>query len=94
MSASSAAVIERVKVREVGGIFHSRDELDAAANTLMLSGFDRADLDLTTRDETRAYRSKSRAKRPTTSGFAAGSSSANGWSRCRGRTGAVVPNTN
>ena len=53
MSASNDAVIERVKVRELGGIFHSRDELDAAANTLMLSGFDRADLDLTARDETR-----------------------------------------
>ena len=53
MSASNDAVIERVKVREVGGIFHSRDELDAAASALLLAGFDRADIDLTTRDETR-----------------------------------------
>jgi hypothetical protein len=53
MSASSDAVIARVKVREAAGIFRARDELDSAADALLLSGFDRADIDLTTRDAVR-----------------------------------------
>ncbi len=39
-------VIERVKVREVAGIFHSRDALVPAVDALLLAGFDRADIDV------------------------------------------------
>jgi hypothetical protein len=46
MSTKSDPVIERTKVREVAGIFHSRGELDAAVDALLLAGFDRADIDL------------------------------------------------
>jgi hypothetical protein len=46
MSKSSDAVIERARVREVAGVFHSRAALDAAVDALLLSGFDRADLDV------------------------------------------------
>jgi len=38
--------IERVKVREVAGIFHSRDALAAAVDALLLAGFDRADIEV------------------------------------------------
>jgi hypothetical protein len=38
--------IERVKVREVAGVFRSRETLDEAAEALGLAGFDRADIDL------------------------------------------------
>jgi hypothetical protein len=37
-------VLERVKVREVAGVFRSRDLLDAAVSALLSSGFDRADI--------------------------------------------------
>src|ERR1700720_333610 len=43
---ASDTVLERTRVREVTGIFHSRDTLDAAANQLLLMGFDRADIDV------------------------------------------------
>ena len=47
MSASTSdAVLERARVREVTGVFHSRAALDAAANELLLAGFDRADIDV------------------------------------------------
>ena len=46
MSTTADQVIERRKVREVAGIFHSRGELDAAVDALLLAGFDRADIDL------------------------------------------------
>jgi hypothetical protein len=46
MRASSDAVIERVKVREVAGVFHAREALDRAIEALLLAGFDRADIDL------------------------------------------------
>jgi hypothetical protein len=36
----------RVKVREVTGIFYSREALEDAVDELMLAGFDRADIDL------------------------------------------------
>jgi hypothetical protein len=39
-------VLERAWVREVTGVFHSRETLDAAADDLLLSGFDRADIDV------------------------------------------------
>ena len=45
MSKTSDAVIERTKVREVAGVFHSRKALDAAVDALLLAGFDRADID-------------------------------------------------
>ena len=46
MSGSKDTVLERVKVREVAGVFRSRDALDAAVDHLMLAGVDRADIDL------------------------------------------------
>jgi hypothetical protein len=44
--ASSDTVLERRKVREVTGVFHSRKRLDSAANELLLAGFDRGDIDV------------------------------------------------
>jgi hypothetical protein len=46
MGAPSDAVIDRVKVREVAGVFRSRDTLEAAVKALLLEGFDRGDIDL------------------------------------------------
>jgi hypothetical protein len=46
MSDSSDTVLERTKVREVAGVFHSRAALDAAVDALLLAGFDRADIDV------------------------------------------------
>src|SRR5260221_12965763 len=46
MSGSKDTVLERVKVREVAGVFRSRDALDAAVDELMFAGIDRADIDL------------------------------------------------
>jgi hypothetical protein len=46
MNSSSDTVIERTRVREVAGIFHSRPALDAAVDSLLLAGFDRADVDV------------------------------------------------
>ncbi len=46
MSTTSNAVLDRIKVREVAGIFPSRELLEAAVDTLLLAGFDRADIDL------------------------------------------------
>ena len=43
---STTEILERVKVREVAGVFRSRDALDAAATALLSSGFDRADVDI------------------------------------------------
>jgi hypothetical protein len=45
MNRSSAAVLERAKVREVTGVFYSHAALDDAAEALLLAGFDRADID-------------------------------------------------
>jgi hypothetical protein len=45
MRKASDVVLERAKVREVAGVFHSREALDAAVNALLLAGFDRADID-------------------------------------------------
>ena len=42
--ATANKVLERVKVREVAGVFRSRDLLDAAVSALLSSGFDRADI--------------------------------------------------
>jgi hypothetical protein len=38
-------VLERTRVREVAGIFHSREALEDAVEDLLLNGFDRADID-------------------------------------------------
>jgi hypothetical protein len=57
MHSSADAVLDRVKVREVTGVFHSREALDAqvsdmrealdaTVSDLLLAGFDRADIDL------------------------------------------------
>src|SRR5918995_1217809 len=37
---------ERIKVREVTGVFHSREELETAVGALLEAGFDRADIDI------------------------------------------------
>jgi hypothetical protein len=52
MSESHDTVIERVRVREAAGIFHTRDALDAAVDALLLAGFDRSQIDLMTSVET------------------------------------------
>jgi len=46
MSEPSDTAIERIKVREVAGVFRSREALEAAIDALLLAGFDRADIDL------------------------------------------------
>jgi hypothetical protein len=47
-------VLERTKVREVAGVFHSRRAVEAAFEDLLLNGFDRADIDrLASLDEVR-----------------------------------------
>jgi hypothetical protein len=48
MSATSDGVLDRVRVREVTGIFRSAKALDAAVEALLLAGFDRWDIDLMT----------------------------------------------
>jgi len=42
---SSHDVLERKTVREVGGVFHSRQAIEDAIEDLLLNGFDRADID-------------------------------------------------
>jgi hypothetical protein len=42
---STDDAIERAKVREVAAIFHSHEAIEAAAEALLLAGFDRADID-------------------------------------------------
>jgi hypothetical protein len=51
--ATANKVLERVKVREVAGVFRSRDMLDAAVHALLSSGFDRAGIDLVVGAEAR-----------------------------------------
>ena len=51
---SSSEVLERAKVREVAGLFHSRQALEDAVEDLLTNGFDRADIDqLASLDEVR-----------------------------------------
>jgi hypothetical protein len=38
-------VIEKVKQREIAGVFHSPEALDGAVKALLHQGFDRADID-------------------------------------------------
>ncbi len=49
MDQSNDTVIERVRVREVAGIFRSRDALDTTVDALLESGFDRADIAVSSR---------------------------------------------
>jgi hypothetical protein len=49
--ATANKVLERVKVREVAGVFPVRDVLDGAVHALL--GFDRADIDLVVGAEAR-----------------------------------------
>ena len=46
-------ILERAKVREVAGVFRSREILDAAVAGLLSSGFDRADIDIVVGTEAR-----------------------------------------
>ena len=46
MLASSDDVLDKVRTREVTGVFHSRKALVDAAEELLVSGFDRADIDV------------------------------------------------
>jgi hypothetical protein len=52
-SEADTEVLERVKMREVAGVFRSRDVLDAAVAGLLSSGFDRADIDIVAGTEAR-----------------------------------------
>jgi hypothetical protein len=51
--ATPTKILERVKVRELAGVFHSRDAMDAAVSALLSSGFDRADIDVMVGTEAR-----------------------------------------
>jgi hypothetical protein len=46
MDRSSEVVLDRERVREVVGVFHSRKRLNDAVQELLLAGFDRADIDV------------------------------------------------
>src|ERR1700694_974529 len=46
MHESSDDILDRVPPREVTGVFHSRKELIAAAQELLVAGIDRADVDV------------------------------------------------
>ena len=39
-------ILDRARVREVTGVFYSREALDTATNELLLAGFDRSDIDV------------------------------------------------
>jgi outer membrane lipoprotein SlyB len=45
-SSTDDDVLDRVRVREVAGVFREREPLEAAVADLTLAGFDRADVDL------------------------------------------------
>jgi hypothetical protein len=46
MYGSADDILEQVRSREVTGVFHSRKALIAAAEELLVAGFDRADIDV------------------------------------------------
>jgi hypothetical protein len=46
MRRSSEIVLDRARVREVTGVFHSLDSLEAAGDDLLRAGFDRSDVDV------------------------------------------------
>jgi hypothetical protein len=53
MDRFSDTTIERIRVREVAGIFRSRDSLDATVDALLESGFDRSDIAVSSRQSAR-----------------------------------------
>lgn len=53
MDRSRDTTIERVRVREVAGIFSFRDALDATVDALLESGFDRSDIAVSSRQAAR-----------------------------------------
>src|SRR3979409_2623666 len=46
MQGSSDDILERIRAREVTGVFHSRKALVAAAEELLVAGIDRAGIDV------------------------------------------------
>jgi hypothetical protein len=56
MPDSSDDILDRIRAREVTGVFHSRKALEAAAEDLLVSGFDRADIDVSTSPDELARR--------------------------------------
>jgi outer membrane lipoprotein SlyB len=42
---NSSDVLERIRVREVAGVFHSREAMEDTVEDLLLNGFDRTDID-------------------------------------------------
>jgi hypothetical protein len=46
MHGSSDDILERIRTREVTGVFHSRKALAAAIQDLLVAGIDRADIDI------------------------------------------------
>jgi outer membrane lipoprotein SlyB len=46
MSGRSDSTIERIRVRELAGVFRTRETLEEAVDALLRAGFDRADVDL------------------------------------------------
>ena len=42
----SETVLDRARVREVAGVFHALDSLEAAGDDLLRAGFDRSDVDV------------------------------------------------
>jgi hypothetical protein len=44
--ATDTKILQQVKVREVAGVFRSRDVMDTAVSALLSAGFDRADVDI------------------------------------------------
>jgi hypothetical protein len=46
MHGSSDDILERAPTREVTGVFHSRNTLEAAVQDLLVAGIDRADIDV------------------------------------------------
>ena len=44
--ATDTKILQQVKVREVAGVFRSRDVLETPVNALLSAGFDRADVDI------------------------------------------------
>src|SRR4051794_12949069 len=52
MSGSHDTAFDRIEVREVAGVFHSSEALEAAVDDLLRAGFDRSDIDLMADPET------------------------------------------
>jgi hypothetical protein len=46
MQGSADEILDKVRTREVTGVFHSRKALIAAAEDLLVAGFDRSDIDV------------------------------------------------